>query len=508
MPVTRLFSAVAAALLCAVLVTTASGTARQPEQQTQPKPDPAVVPGEKQAPPAETPPKPGAPPTSSPAPPADPRGAAPQVPDPYASTYQAPAAPPTVIRNATILTAAGPIIEGGSILLQAGKVATVGRNVSAPPDAREIDATGKWITPGIIDTHSHMGVYPAPGIEAVSDGNEMTNPNTAEVSAEHAIWPQDPQFDLALAGGVTTLHVLPGSANLFGGRSVTLKNVRARTAEGMKFPDAPYGLKMACGENPKRVYGSRNTAPGTRMGNVAGHRRAWQSAVEYRERWRRWREKGETETRPERNLQWETLAGVLDGEIRIQNHCYRSDEMAIMINMSREFGYSIASFHHAVEAYKVRDLLAEHDICASMWADWWGFKLEAWDGINQNVALVHQAGACAIVHSDDPNGIQRLNQEAAKAMRAAAETGIAIDRADAIRWITRNPAKALGIDEWAGSLEEGKSADVVIWSGDPFSVYSRAERVFIDGVLTYDRSDPARQPRRDFTIGILPAVPR
>jgi imidazolonepropionase-like amidohydrolase len=199
---------------------------------------------------------------------------------------------------------------------------------------------------------------------------------------------------------------------------------------------------------------------------------------------------------------------VLDGEIRIQNHCYRSDEMAIMINMSREFGYSIASFHHAVEAYKVRDLLAEHDICASMWADWWGFKLEAWDAINQNVALVHQAGACAIVHSDDPNGIQRLNQEAAKAMRAAAEAGIMIDRADAIRWITRNPARALGIDEWTGSLEEGKSADVVIWSGDPFSVYSRAERVFIDGVLTYDRSDPARQPRRDFTLGILPAVPR
>jgi imidazolonepropionase-like amidohydrolase len=506
MPVTRISSSVASAVVLAVL--TAGLTAQPQQQPPKPKPDPAVVPGEKKVPSPGMPPKPSVPPDAPPVTPADPAGVPPRVPNPYASTYEAPAAPPTVIRNATILTAAGPVIQAGSILLQGGKVAAIGPKVNAPANARVIDGTGKWITPGIIDTHSHLGVYAAPGIEALADGNEMTSPNTAEVSAEHAIWPQDPQFDLALAGGVTTMHVLPGSANLFGGRSVTLKNVPARTAEGMKFPGAPYGLKMACGENPKRVYGARNTAPGTRMGNVAAHRRAWQSAIEYRERWRRWHEKETDENRPERNLQLETLAGVLDGEIRVQNHCYRSDEMAIMINMSREFGYSIASFHHAVEAYKVRDLLAEHDICASMWADWWGFKLEAWDAVNQNVALVHQAGACAIVHSDDPSGIQRLNQEAAKAMRAAAEAGLTIDRADAIHWITRNPAKALGIDQWTGSLEAGKNGDVVIWSADPFSVYARAEQVFIDGVLAYDRFDPARQPRRDFTLGILPAVAR
>jgi imidazolonepropionase-like amidohydrolase len=262
---------------------------------------------------------------------------------------------------------------------------------------------------------------------------------------------------------------------------------------------------MACGENPKRVYGERNTAPMTRMGNVAGYRRAWQQAAEYRERWRRWREEGEKAgDRPERDLQLETLAGVLDGEIRVQNHCYRADEMAIMMSIAREFGYSIASFHHATEAYKVRDLLAERQICASMWADWWGFKVEAFDAINQNVALVHEAGACAIVHSDSPDGIQRLNQEAAKAMRAGWEAEVAIDRADAIRWITINPARALGIDDRVGSLEEGKGADVVIWSGDPFSVYSKAEQVFLDGALVYDRTDPARQPRRDFIRGMLP----
>ena len=162
-------------------------------------------------------------------------------------------------------------------------------------------------------------------------------------------------------------------------------------------------------------------------------------------------------------------------------------------------------FHHAVEAYKVRDLLAEHDICASMWADWWGFKLEAWDAVNQNVPLVHEAGACAIVHSDDPGGIQRLNQEAAKALRAAREAGIRVDYADAIRWLTLNPARALGIDTRTGSLEPGKNADVVVWSGDPFSVYSRPEQVFLDGALLYDRRDPARQPRRDFVLGMVPS---
>jgi imidazolonepropionase-like amidohydrolase len=425
--------------------------------------------------------------------------------NPYASTYQPPPARTTLIRNATILTAAGPQIDGGSVLMQDGKIAAVGTSVNAPADAVVIDATGRWVTPGVIDDHSHLGVYSAPGIESLADGNEMTNPNTAEVSAEHAIWPQDPQFELALAGGVTAMHILPGSGNLFGGRSVTVKNVAARTAGAMKFPGAPYGLKMACGENPMRVYGGRNTTPSTRMGNVAGYRKAWQAATEYRAKWKAWNDGGsDPAKRPDRNLQLETLMGVLDGEIRIQNHCYRADEMATMIEISKEFGFRIASFHHAVEAYKVRDLLAANDICGSMWADWWGFKLEAYDGITQNIALVHDAGGCAVVHSDSADGMQRLNQEAAKAIRAGAEAGIAISRADAVRWISLNPAKALGIDRMTGSLEAGKNADVVIWSGDPFSVYARAERVFIDGAQVYDRGETPRAPRSDFTLGILP----
>ena len=427
----------------------------------------------------------------------------------YASTYTPFPSRATVIRNATILTAAGPVIERGAIVLERGKVAAVGQSVVEPSGAVIIDAGGKWVTPGLIDTHSHLGVYPAPGIEATQNGNEMTSPNTAEVWAEHSLWPHDPQFELALAGGVTSMQLLPGSANLFGGRGITIKNVPSRTAEGMKFPGAPHGLKMACGENPKRVYGGRNSAPATAMGNMAGYRKAWIAAADYRSKWKTWRDSGaDASKRPERNLQLETLAGVLDGEILVHNHCYRGDEMAAMINLAKEFGYKIASFHHAVEAYKVRDLLAKDSICASMWADWWGFKLEAYDGIQENIALIHEAKGCAIVHSDDPNGIQRLNQEAAKAMRAGWQAGMTIERSDAIRWVTLNPARALGIDKVTGSLEVGKSADVVLWSSDPFSAYAKAEQVFVDGALLYDRADSAQHHTRDFMTGQRGPDPR
>jgi imidazolonepropionase-like amidohydrolase len=411
-----------------------------------------------------------------------------------------------LIRNVTILTATDPLISSGAILLRDGKIAAVGPSVAVPGDALVIDAAGKWVTPGIIDTHSHLGVYAAPGIEAQQDGNEMTDPVTAEVWAEHSVWPQDPQFGLALAGGITTMQILPGSANLIGGRSVTLKNVLSRTVQAMKFPGAPYGLKMACGENPKRIYGGRSRAPSTGMGNMAGFREAWIRAAKYRDDVAAWRKLGADPTkRPTRDLQLETLAGVLDGDILVQNHCYRADEMAHMIDLAAEFGYRIASFHHAVEAYKIRDVLAAKSICSSMWSDWWGFKLEAYDGIQANVALVHEAGGCAIVHSDDSQVMQRLNQEAAKAMAAGQRGGVRVTVEDAIRWITLNPAKALGIDKWTGSLEPGKNADLVIWSANPFSVYAKADQVFIDGALLYDRGDSRYQPLSDFVLGILPA---
>ncbi|MEL6869079.1 MAG: amidohydrolase [Pseudomonadota bacterium] len=421
--------------------------------------------------------------------------------DAFSSTYTPAASEPVLIRNATVLTGTGEQLANTDVLLLDGRIERVGRKLAAPRDGVVIDATDKFVTPGIIDVHSHLGVYASPGVRAHSDGNEATSPNTAEVWAEHSVWPQDPGFSAALAGGITTLQILPGSANLFGGRSVTLKNVFSRTVRGMKFPGAPYGLKMACGENPKRVYGSRGGAPSTRMGNVAGYRAAWIAASQYRDKLKA-AENGEGEA-PDRDLQLETLAGVLDGDILVHNHCYRADEMATMMALADEFDYKITAFHHAVESYKIADLLAENDVCSAMWADWWGFKMEAYDGVRENVPMVHASNACAIVHSDSAIGIQRLNQEAAKALAAGRRAGIDISDADAIAWITANAAKALGIDAQTGTLEPGKMADVVVWDRSPFSVYGKAEHVFIDGVHAFDRNDRSRQPVTDFALGTV-----
>jgi imidazolonepropionase-like amidohydrolase len=426
---------------------------------------------------------------------------------PFPSTYRPYPSVATLIRGGTVMTAAGQVIPNGQVLMVDGKIAAVGATVDAPAGVRVVDATGKFVTPGVIDVHSHLGVYPSPGVDAHQDGNEATRPVTANVWAEHSVWPQDPGFIRALEGGITTLQILPGSANLIGGRSVVLRNVPSRTVQGMKFPGAPYGLKMACGENPKRVYANRG--PSTRMGNVAGYREAWIRASDYRRRWDEWDRNGrQADKMPGRDLELETLAEVLRGNILVQNHCYRADEIAQMIDVAREFGYHIRSIHHGVEAYKVRDLLARDTIAASLWADWWGFKMEAFDETNANLALVHSAGVRAVIHSDDPGGIQRLNQEAAKALLAGRQAGLQISDNDALRWFTANPAWVLGLDDRIGTLEPGKIADVVVWSASPFSVYARAEKVYIDGALMYDRNDPQYQPANDFEVGILPRETR
>ena len=439
--------------------------------------------------------------------------------DPYPSTYARVAGPAVLLQRATVLTGTGTRLDNADVLMRDGKIVAVGNAIDAPADAVRIDATGKWVTPGIIDIHSHLGVYPSPGVRAHSDGNEMTAPVTANVWAEHSIWAQDPGFHTALAGGVTSLQILPGSANLVGGRGVTLKNVPSTTYQGMKFPGAPWGLKMACGENPKRVYGGKS-GPATRMGNVAGYRAAFIDASEYlkknapkpqQPKKKRWWERASGDDKADsggdsggkRDLKLDTLAGAINGEILVHIHCYRADEMATMLDLAKEFGFKVAAFHHGVEAYKLADRLAQEGVCGALWADWWGFKMEAFDGIQENIALVDRpANSCAIVHSDSDEGIQRLNQEAAKVMANARRAGMGdIPPERAIRWVTGNAAKSLGIAERTGTLEAGKMADVVVWNQNPFSVYAKAEQVYIDGARLYDRNDRSRQPVSDFMLG-------
>ena len=431
--------------------------------------------------------------------------------EPFDSTYIAKPSATSLLKNANIYDGEGNEFFGYDLLIVNGKIEAIGLNLLSRTDNTvEYDLSGMWVTPGIIDLHSHMGVYSAPGVKSSSDGNESTSPVTADVWAEHSVWTQDPQFSLALQGGVTTFHVLPGSANLIGGRGTTFKNVQSNTIQGMKFPDAPHSLKMACGENPKRVYGSRRQAPSTRMGNIAGYRKAWIKASKYRENMNTYESKSaeakEIVSPPTRDLEMDTLAGVLNGEILVQNHCYRAEEMAMMIDIAEEFGYKITAFHHAVEAYKIADLLADNGICGALWADWWGFKHEAYDMVQENIAIIDQARngtGCAVVHSDDAIGIQHLNQEAAKALAAGNRAGFNISKARAMKWITSNPAKAAGIEKTTGSLVKGKNADVVIWNKNPFSVYAIAQKVFIDGNLMFDRDDLSSKPVSDFDLGII-----
>ena len=431
--------------------------------------------------------------------------------EPFKSTYYPLLQSNILFKGGNIYDGDGNEFLNTDLIINNGVIVAIGEDLPVSEDTIIKDVTGKWITPGIIDIHSHMGVYPAPSVSTSSDGNEATSPVTAEVWAEHSMWVQDPQYALALAGGVTTFHVLPGSANLIGGRGVTVKNIQRNTINSMKFPDAPHSLKMACGENPKRVYGNRGQAPSTRMGNIAGYRKSWIKAASYLNKQQEYENKSpeakELEYRPERNLELDTLAGVLKGEILVHNHCYRAEEMAMMIDVAKEFNYKITAFHHAVEAYKIADLLAENKICAALWADWWGFKHEAYDMVQANIAIVDQARnatGCAIVHSDSEIGIQHLNQEAAKALSAGNRAGYSISKARAMKWITSNPAKAAGIYEKTGSLRADKNADIVIWSGDPFSVYSKAEEVYIDGALAFDRTNNLK-PVSDFDIGIINA---
>ncbi len=442
-----------------------------------------------------------------------------------------------LIKDARLVLVSSPSIDKGWILLEDGNIKDLGAGDAPELEVDQvISAEGKIISPGIIDTHSHMGVYPHPGVKAHSDGNEAVGPNTAEVWAENSFWPQDPALWRALSSGITTIQVLPGSANLFGGRSFTAKMRLRLSAREMRFVGAPQGLKMACGENPKRVYGEKG-GPGTRMGNVAGYNKAYQKAFEYNQQWIKyerdllhWNDRraqteknekktaksdstkddkakantlkkiGDAPTPPIVDAKLETLRKVINGEILVHIHCYRADEMSLMMDIAEKFGFKVRSFHHAIEGYKIATKLAEHGAGISTWADWWGFKMEAYDATSANAAITEKYGVKTIIHSDSSEDIRHLNHEAAKVIKAGKDLGIMTNEQQAMAWITLNAAWALGIEKQVGSLEKGKHADLVIWDRHPLSVYAKPDQVLIDGHIVFDRKKEI-VPTSDFEIG-------
>lgn len=412
--------------------------------------------------------------------------------DPYASTYRAADAPATLIVGATVLDGLGARLEGHDVLVERGKLVAIGRALPRPPGVRVIDAQGAWLTPGIIDVHTHLGTFAQPyehGAHAFADVSETSRPDSADVWIEHAIRASDPAFLHALAAGVTTLQVLPGSSSVIGGRAVVLKPIPATTVAAMKFPGAPQGLKMACGSNPSLSAEGRPGFPDSRMGVVA-HLRDLLAQASARMR------SGKRAAMPD--LAQDTLAMALRGELQIHLHCYRADDIATILAVADEFGLRIAAVHHATEAYKIPDRLREHGACAAVWPDWWGFKREAEDGIRENAAFVDAAGGCAILHSDIPVLGNLLHVETAKAVAAGRRAGLDIPSEHAIRWITSNPARALGLDDRIGRIAPGYNADLVLWSGDPLLIRSRVRLVMMDGVV---QIEDGQRPQADFELG-------
>ena len=386
-----------------------------------------------------------------------------------------------LIKNAVVMTATHGNITGGSVYIKDGKIAAVGKDVSAPASATVIDAGGKYLTPGIIDSHSHIAMD--------NDVNEATNPVTPQMMMIDAFDYQDKQIYHGLAGGVTTSLLLHGSANMIGGQAVVIKHKYGAGRDAMLFPGAPRSIKFASGENPKRVYGSKDQLPSTRMGNFEVQREALVQAQDYMREWDAYDAKvkgGDKDaTPPKHDLKLDALADVLRGKVMVQIHCYRADEMLTEIAMAKEFGYKLRAFHHALEAYKVADQLAAAGVGIATFSDWWGYKQEAWDAIPWNAVLAMRKGVKVAIKSDSEDFARRLNQEAAKTMRYGGAT-----EEEALKMITLNAAWIIGVDDRVGSIDVGKDADLVIWDGYPLSSYGVPNKVFIDGDVYFDRSLP------------------
>ena len=382
----------------------------------------------------------------------------------------------TVIQNATILTVTNGTIENGSVLIRDGKIAEVGQDVSVPRGARVIDGTGKFVTPGIIDAHSHLAA------DAINEGSVAVS---AMVGIEDVINPDQVGIYRAVAGGVTTANVLHGSANPIGGRNAVIKLRWGEDAQGLLFEGAMPGIKFALGENTKRDR-NPDRYPATRMGVQDVIRQAFIDAQEYRRDWQEYEESlargNDNVIRPRRDLKHETLVEILEGQRLVHAHSYRADEILQLLRLAEEFGFRIATFQHVLEGYKVAKELAEHGAGASTFSDWWAYKVEAYDAIPYNAAIMTEKGVTVSINSDSGEEIRHLNQEAAKAMKWG---GLSED--EALKLVTLNPARQLQIDDRVGSIEVGKDADLAIFSAHPLSIYAVVEQTFIDGQLYFDR---------------------
>ncbi len=392
-----------------------------------------------------------------------------------------PAPQDIVIKGGTILTVTHGTIQNGSILIRNGKIAEVGPNVNVPAGAKVIDATGKFVMPGIIDSHSHSALD--------SDVNELTSPVTPHMMMVDAFDYTDKALYHSLAGGVTTSLLLHGSGNMIGGQAVIIKHKFGLDRNDMLLPNAPRSIKFASGENPKRVYGGKNQLPSTRMGNFEVQRAALQEAREYLRDWDAYDAKvkaGDKEAKaPKRDLKLEALADVLRGKVMVQIHCYRADEFLTEIAIAKEFGYNLRAFHHGLEVYKVADKVAAAHVGLSTFSDWWGYKYEAWDAIPWNAVMSMRKGVIVAIKSDSNDFARRLNQEAAKTVRYGGAT-----EDEALKMITLNAAWIMGIDDRVGSLDVGKDADITIWDKHPLSSYARVEKAIIDGAVYFDSSLP------------------
>lgn len=386
-----------------------------------------------------------------------------------------------VIKNATVMTVTHGTIEHGSVWVHNGKIAGVGATVDAPAGAVVVDASGKFLTPGIIDPHSHSALD--------NDVNEMTSPVTPHMMMVDAFDNRDKALYFALAGGVTTEMLLHGSANMIGGQSVIIKNKFGDTKEEMLFPNAPRSIKFASGENPKRVYGQRNELPSTRMGNFEVLRQSFEDAKAYMKQWDAYNAKvakGDKDAvPPRRDLKLDALSDILRGKLYVQIHCYRADEFLTEEAIAKEYGYKIRAFHHAVEMYKVAGDIAADGTGMATWADWWGFKDESRDAIPWNAVMSMRKGMKVSLKSDSNDDIRHLNVEAGKMIHYGGAT-----EEEALKMITLNPAWIIGVDDRVGSIDVGKDADLVIWNMDPLSTYALTDKVYIDGELFFDRSLP------------------